>query len=172
MKYKFKLPIILFSIFFLFLVYMFFEQYRMKNEILFYHEKLMKLESSYSEAYLKYNSILPNEVEEYIKKKDSVIVYFGRPNCTDCNFFEYSLEKIVDKYDLANKIVYVNVSSIHDNEEKWKAYKRYFGIYGTPSFVYYRNGICNSILDFEKENGITTKEFTRWLEKNKLIKLH
>lgn len=67
-------------------------------------------------------------------------------------------------------IVYVNVSSVHKNDKEWQEYKRRFGIEGTPSFVFYKNGVQSSFLDYERDNGITTSTFENWLKKNNLVK--
>lgn len=62
-------------------------------------------------------------------------------------------------------IVYVNVSLVHKNDKDWQEYKRRFEIEVTPSFVFYKNGIQSSVLDYERDNGITTSTFENWLKK-------
>lgn len=93
MRLRFNNWIILLVLCLLPLGYVSFKQYKTQTELQISQEKLSKLESSYSTAYLKFISVLPNEIDEYVQRNDSVIVYFGRPDCMDCNFFESSLEK-------------------------------------------------------------------------------
>lgn len=79
MNSRLNVWIILLILCFLALGYVSFKEYKTQNELKINQEKLSQLESSYSIAYLKFTSVLPNEIEEYVKKNDSVIVYLEDP---------------------------------------------------------------------------------------------
>lgn len=129
----------------------------------------MKMDNKYSPISNKLNTILPNELKKYLKSNESIIVYFGRPSCSDCNLFEKSFIKYIDQYNLSSKIYYVNVNTIHDNKNEWTAFKKQYGISGTPTFVKYKYDIEVNKLDFEEDNGFSSTDLKEWLKINQLI---
>lgn len=55
------------------------------------------------------NSITSDNLEEYLNTHQISYIYFGRPDCSDCNEFEPKFISYIKKYHLENKIMYVNV---------------------------------------------------------------
>ncbi|EGO9400206.1 hypothetical protein DSH82_14915, partial [Enterococcus faecalis] len=60
-----------------------------------FKDRTKKLEVTVDPIALKINTITPNNLDEYLKKHKTAYVYFGRPDCSDCNEFDPNLIKSI-----------------------------------------------------------------------------
>lgn len=112
------------------------------------------------------DSMLVNNFIKKYQDKERLIVYFGRPTCSDCKGFEKFFIKQIKEFSLEDKIKYINVESLHCDKKVWKEFKGKFKIEGTPTLAIYDNGKLVSKLDFEEMKGFTSDDLTEWLNNN------
>lgn len=149
-----------------------------KSENLKIDEYKWVLESSESNLnkYNKINNISYSNLMTKLNSKESFYVYFYQPSCSDCEKFEKSgFYSNYEKLTKQNKIKYVSLNAainknVWNNTKLWnkeitktqKSTSKNNGILGTPTIVYFKNGIFNS--------GITPNsynDFQFWYDKLK-----
>lgn len=103
-------------------------------------EKLLEEQKHYPEIYDVLNSVTLENFESKVSKKNNLIVYVGRPTCSDCTEFEPKLIEMLKKYDLQDKVDYLNVAQIRKNEKDWENFKRTYQVEYTPAIVKFEDG--------------------------------
>ena len=102
-----------------------------------------------------------------IKNKDTFIVYVGRPTCSDCELLDDRLISNIEEDSSLKKILYMNITIIHENKSKWNDFKSTYNIKGTPAFISIKNGEIKSNYSWTKENGFDFEVFMEWIKKEK-----
>lgn len=118
----------------------------------------------YPKIYDILNSITISSFDEKIKSKERVIVYVGRPDCSDCSAFE---PRFIDYLNNINSkdLIYLNVSSIRSDEKKWDDFVNTFGIKYTPTIALFEEGELVDKVEWTPETGINLKEVEKFLDK-------
>ncbi len=140
-----------------------------------------KLDSTYSQyetckkcispTYDYLNSITIRNFEDAIKQGEKLVVYIGRPDCSDCIFFEPILRQVVNEYNLFNEIQYLDVKSFRENnsQETWEIFKKKYGFTQTPACIIYENGTYVTQVEWDTSYGLTKQRFMKWLKNNNMI---
>lgn len=146
------------------------------NIIAFYHNRIIgnnlkMCENEISPTYDYLNSITVRNFESAIKNSKGCIVYIGRPDCSDCNYFEPIFREIINQYNLYDKIIYLNVKQYRENntEETWTQFKNKYGFTQTPAIIKYDNGTVSSMIEWDSKEGLSKERFTLWLMENGII---
>lgn len=123
-------------------------------------------DATYPEIYNYLNSISIGNLNEFIEKskESELLIYYGRPSCIDCNIFEPKLIEMVEKYELSEKLIYVNTHEVRKNEEDWKIFTNNFGIQYTPTIALYTNGEVKEKVEWTPEKGTDMEEFELFLK--------
>ena len=138
------------------------EVYSLKKEVEEYA-------SNISPEYEYLDSLTVKSFENAVQSGNSFVAFIGRPDCGDCIYFEPTLKYLSSKYDLSNKIMYVNVKRYREeNQERWESFKSKYGFTQTPSFLYFENGKCVSEIEWG-EDGLPLEEVLQWLNENNII---
>ena len=95
------------------------------------------------------NIITPDELDEKLKKEDSVTVYYFSPICEHCKVTTPILMPVVEELD--EQIHQYNVLEF---EQGWDELKGD----GTPTLIHYKNGKETSRISGER----TADEFKQW----------
>ena len=69
------------------------------------------------------DSITIDTFKNKIKNKDTFIVYVGRPTCSDCELLDDRLISNIEEDSSLKKILYMNITIIHENKSKWNDFK-------------------------------------------------
>ena len=131
-------------------------------------ENTKNYQDTYSDIYFDLGSLTAAEFERRVAAGDTVYAYIGRPSCGDCNAFEPLFKRYITQRRLDGKIWFVNVHRLHQDKEKWQAFKQRYGLSGTPVLAKYAGGKQQNKLDFEENGGISAKDLERWLDANGL----
>ncbi len=131
-------------------------------------ENTKRYQDTYSDIYFDLGSLTTAEFERRVAAGDTVYAYIGRPSCGDCNAFEPLFKRYIASRKLDGKIWFVNVHRLHQDKEKWQAFKQRYGLSGTPVLAKYVGGRQQNKLDFEDNGGISAKDLERWLDANGL----
>ena len=78
-----------------------------------------KISESYPKIYDYLDSITIDTFKNKIKNKDTFIVYVGRPTCSDCELLDDRLISNIEEDSSLKKILYMNITIIHENKSKW-----------------------------------------------------
>lgn len=138
----------------------------LKKERNILKDKVKHLEETYSSVYLEINSLTYNTFKNKVNNKEEFYVYFGRPNCSDCSEFDEDLIDILERYNAKDKLYYLNVREIRDNNVEWKNFKDNYDIKYTPSFAKFSNGKVENIIEWTKENGLSKESVISWVKEN------
>lgn len=126
--------------------------------------------TDYSLVYHHLDSMI---VENFLKKFEDgerIVVYFGRPSCSDCDNVDDILVELIYRYNLGDKIKYVNVEDEYQKGKlHWDKFKNLVSISGTPTFAIYDKQKMISKYDFEENGGFTIEDFKIWLQDNGLL---
>ena len=124
-----------------------------------------------SPTYQYLNSLTIRNFEESVESKMDLVVYIGRPDCPDCNYFEPILRKVVNEYNLFSKISYLNVKNYRKNNtiETWENFKNKYNFSQTPACILIKNGDIISTIEWDNSLGLTEDRFVEWLSYNKIL---
>lgn len=131
-------------------------------------ENTKRLENTYSDIYFVLNSLTVDNFKKKVAKGDTFYVYIGRPSCGDCDAFEPMFKRYIHKHQLQGKIYYVNVHRLNQDKPAWTAFKKQYGLSGTPVLAKYGRGKLLNKLDFEDNQGISPQALENWIKQNHL----
>ena len=83
-----------------------------------------------------YDEISFNELEKMLKEKQSFILLIGRDDCSACQAYKPTIEKVIQDYKLDVK--YININTLSDDENAELLSNFY--ITGTPQTVFVVKG--------------------------------
>ncbi|GBU10833.1 hypothetical protein AwErysi_04490 [Erysipelotrichaceae bacterium] len=142
--------------------YQFVANGRLNSEIIAYEDK-------YSPMYEYFSSLSIKEFEEKVAAGDEFTVYFGRPDCSDCTYFEPSFIQTITTKNLEDKLYYVNVKWLRAGDKiAWDSFKQKYQFTQTPAFSKYKDGKQIGLIEWT-DKGLTQAELIIWLEQNQEI---
>lgn len=118
---------------------------------------------TYPEIYDYFDSITLDTFQNKLNNKETFIVYVGRPTCSDCEILDDRLISDSKKNEDIKKILYLNISSIHDDKKNWENFKKNYMIEGTPAFISFNQGILASTCSWTEDDGFDYNAFIDWL---------
>lgn len=132
-------------------------------------ENTARYQNTYTDIYFELDSLTVQSFERRVANGETLLVYIGRPSCSDCNSLEPIFKNVIHQNHLGGKIWYVNVHFLHQDKEKWAAFKQRYGISGTPTLAKFAHGKQVNKLDFEENGGIGVADLNNWLNQNGLL---
>lgn len=117
-----------------------------KNEIAALETTLLTEKTTYPEIYDTLNSISYLNFNAFLadNKDQKLIVYVGRPTCSDCSVFEPVLIDFIKNSNLSNQVIYLNVAQTRKNEAEWEKFKTAHNIIYTPAIAIFEGGKFNT----------------------------
>lgn len=131
------------------------------------NEKQILVSNTATFAYL--NSLTVDSFEKRVNSGDSLFVYIGNSECPDCSFFSKTLEHEVKTFPLSDSLYFVDGRTLHQNENKWLAFKEKYHFDQTPAFLLFSKGKEVSVIQWDEKNGLSEEEFHSWLIENKQL---
>lgn len=122
-------------------------------------------ESAYPEIYDYLDSMTVDNFQNYLNE-DDLVVYIGRPSCSDCNLFEPSLIDLIEVKHLGSKMKYLNVAKLRKNENEWNRFKQLYDIQYTPTIAKFVEGNLVSKTEWTPEKGISIDDVEIWINQN------
>ena len=113
--------------------------------------------TSVMEGYV--NVVNYNEINNYILENEKVYVYVSKVNDDNITTFEKEFKKDLSREQIKNKILYMNVTSILNNNKNLK-----YGLSENtvPCILVFKNGTLESIYNI-KENGYSADKTIAFL---------
>lgn len=111
-----------------------------------------------------------NDLDHYVVDIPSVIIYTCTASNERCRTFEKNFKKYVDKKNLNEEIVYLNLSDVDQGQfisefnEKYNYKIKLTGNY--PAFISFKDGKVDSILQSSEEKNLTISKVENFLEMN------
>lgn len=129
------------------------------------------MEETYPDIYNTINAISHTNFDEFLTAagNNEVVVYIGRPTCSDCNLFEPSLIDFINSNSLNNQISYLNTSEIREDDHAWSEFKSKYNIIYTPTIAIFQNNQLKEKIEWTPENGININAVSTWFKQNKLF---
>ncbi|MGL5041875.1 MAG: thioredoxin family protein [Culicoidibacterales bacterium] len=129
--------------------------------------KILDYEAKYSPMYEYFTGLTIADFEAKVAKGDDFVVYFGRPDCGDCFAFEPSFTELVKRNNLQNKLYYVNVKWLREeNRVAFEAFKTKYGFNQTPAFSHYQEQKQVSIIQWDEHKGLVISKLEQWFAQN------
>lgn len=116
--------------------------------------------------------IVNEDLEHYILDNPSSLIYICTANDENCRDFEKKFKKLIEKDELADEIIYLNVTGIDQNNfvnsfnEKYTKKKKLTTNY--PAIVVFDEGKVVSILQAKKDNKIKIDDVKHFIKLNKV----
>lgn len=116
--------------------------------------------------------IVNEDLEHYLLDNPSSLIYICTANDENCRDFEKKFKKLIEKDELADEIIYLNVTGIdQDNfvnsfNEKYTKKKKLTTNY--PAIVVFDEGKVVSILQAKKDNKIKIDDVKHFIKLNKV----
>ena len=116
--------------------------------------------------------IVNEDLEHYILDNPSSLIYICTANDENCRDFEKKFKKLIEKDELADEIIYLNVTGIdQDNfvnsfNEKYTKKKKLTTNY--PAIVVFDEGKVVSLLRAKKDNKIKIDDVKHFIKLNKV----
>ncbi len=116
------------------------------------------------------SEITYDDLDHYVVDNSNVILYLCTSNNNECRTFEKKFKKYVNKQELGDAIVYLNLTGINQDEFinnfnntypfKTKITSNY------PAFIIFRDGKIDAVLQGRKNKKITITKLDNFLELN------
>lgn len=126
-----------------------------------------KIETTYPEIYDTIGSMTVEQFKDKIDKKETFLVYVGRPTCGDCNLFEPNFIRMINNNNWNNDIEYLNVAQIKKYNKQWVAFKKNYNIDYTPTIAFYREGTMLDKIEWLPEKNISMHDLQTFINKYK-----
>ena len=116
------------------------------------------------------SEITYEDLDHYVVDVPSVIVYICTSYDDNCRNFEKNFKKYVNKNDLNDSIVYLNITNIdkqqfiNDFNNKYSYKGKLIGNY--PAFVSFKDGKINSVLQATDNKKISLSKVDSFLDLN------
>lgn len=116
--------------------------------------------------------IVNEDLEHYLLDNPSSLIYICTANDENCRDFEKKFKKLIEKDELADEIIYLNVTGIDQDSfvnsfnEKYTKKKKLTTNY--PAIVVFDEGKVVSILQAKKDNKIKIDDVKHFIKLNKV----
>ena len=117
--------------------------------------------------------ITNQELDHFVLENPSTAIYMCTASDTNCRKYESKLIKIIQKYELENYMIYLNLSDIDRNEfvdsfnDKYKYKKGKLTTY-YPAIVVFNEGKITNMLQGSKDKKLTIEKTKSFIEINKI----
>ncbi|EOH99254.1 hypothetical protein UAY_02031 [Enterococcus moraviensis ATCC BAA-383] len=132
-------------------------------------KKIAKLKkekkTAYPEIYDYLDSITVDNFQSY-SNENELVVYIGRPTCSDCNLFEPRLIDLIVEEKLEAKVKYLNVAKLRKDEKEWDNFKQLYNVNYTPTIAKFVEGELVSKIEWTPEKGISIDKVETWINQN------
>ena len=132
-------------------------------------EKSLQIEKTNVQIYQDIISYPIEFFENKVANGDLMFVYMGNLECSDCSIFYPIFKEQFNKFELENKLAYVECSHLRTNKNEWLNFKEKYGFLQTPAFIIYENSKIVSSIEWDDNNGLNEASFSAWLSENKEI---
>ncbi|WP_430603423.1 hypothetical protein IGJ02_000878 [Enterococcus sp. DIV0724b] len=127
-------------------------------------EQLNELEQSV-DIFAQLDSITPEHFKNKMASKEEMLVYIGRPDCSDCNLFDLLLLNYLDQNkDVKNKLVYLNVAALRKSDKEWAMFKEKYEVKYTPTIALYIDGKQKRKAQWMPDKPLTIRDVKRIVE--------
>ena len=118
------------------------------------------------------SEIQPDELEHYLMENPTSVIYMCTASDESCRDYEKDFKKLVEKKELQESIIYVNLSDIDQLEfvDKFNAKYPYRVSLkqNYPAFVAFEDGEVRSILQADKDDRLTISKTEQFIELNQI----
>ena len=119
-----------------------------------------------NEIYKEFMSIPISIFEQRLKENDSMFVYIGNGECSDCSVFLPIVQRSVKKFKLEDKLFYVEGKYKRQNMEEWIEFKSQNKFNQTPAFIIYDKGRIVTKIEWTEKEGLSEQNFNQWISNN------
>jgi thiol-disulfide isomerase/thioredoxin len=119
-----------------------------------------------------YQDIISYPMESFENKfvqGDIMLVYMGNLECSDCSTFYPILKKKLEKYNLKNKLIYIECSHLRSNKDEWIKFKKKYSFTQTPAFIIFKNSRVLTSIEWDDDNNLNEATFDNWISKNEKV---
>ncbi|MEI5994109.1 hypothetical protein A5880_001667 [Enterococcus sp. 4G2_DIV0659] len=138
--------------------------YLLKKQVEVKVNELNIEKEQYPEIYNALNSVTFSSFGKKIKDGESLVVYIGRPSCSDCTTFEPELIKMINEKKLNDRVLYLNVSELKKDKGLWAKYVENYELPYTPTLAAFREGKVENQVSWTPEKGSDLKAFENFLD--------
>ena len=114
------------------------------------------------------------DLDPFLIENPSAVIYTCTASNDKCRSFEKDFKKIVNKYNLQDTIIYLNLSNVENQKEfvtsfnQNHPYKKGKLTTNYPAIIYFEEGIVKNILQGKKQDKLKISKVKDFIEINKL----
>lgn len=118
------------------------------------------------------SEITSKDLEHYIMENQSAVIYMCTASNSDCRNYEKDFKKLIIKKNLQEKIIYLNISDVDQEEyiaqinEKYQSKTKLTTNY--PAIILFEEGKITSILQGDKKEKLSITKTKQFIEFNKI----
>lgn len=109
----------------------------------------------------------PDEIENYLYEQEQVVAYICTASETKCRDFEKQFKPFVEEKELQEKIVYLNISEVNQ-EEYLKKFNEQFKyqdeVRDYPALVLFKKGKIEAVVQQTEEKELTIEQVEKFLK--------
>lgn len=121
------------------------------------------------------SEIQPDELEHYIMENPTTVIYMCTASSESCRDYERDFKRLIEKDDLQDSIIYLNLSNVDQNEFVDKFNTQYpYRISLTknyPALVVFEDGEIRGILQERKNERLSISETEQFIEMQQIIQM-
>jgi len=116
------------------------------------------------------SEITPDELDHYVIDNSSVLIYLCTSNSNECRTFEKKLKKYVLRKELSEKIIYLNLTGVNQEDfiksinDKYNLNKNLTSNY--PAFILFKEGNVEVLLQGDSKKALTISKLDSFIELN------
>lgn len=116
--------------------------------------------------------ITNEDLEHYILDNPTAVIYMCTASSESCRSFEKDFVKLIQKEELGDKIIYLNLSNV-DQEQFVKEFNEKYPYKvelttNYPAFVIFEDGKVHSMLQGKENKKLTVSKVNQFLDLNKI----
>lgn len=117
------------------------------------------------------SEINTDEVYNYVRENENVILYVGVVSDENCRNFEKEFNEVISERSLEDTITYLNISKVKSKSKFIKEFNKFYGadINGYPSLIIFEEGEIKATLTVKTGKELKIEDAVEFLDKNGVV---
>lgn len=117
------------------------------------------------------NEINADEVYNYVRENENVILYVGVVSDENCRSFEREFNEVISERYLEDTITYLNISKVKSKSKFIKEFNKFYGaeLLGYPSLIIFEEGEIKATLTVKTGKELKIEDALQFLDENGVV---
>lgn len=117
------------------------------------------------------SEINADEVYNYVRENENVILYVGVVSDENCRSFEKEFNEVIAERYLEDTITYLNISKVKSKSKFIKEFNKFYGaeLLGYPSLIIFEEGEIKATLTVKTGKELKIEDALQFLDENGVV---